>query len=165
MSKDNLIASLNLTREQTLHFFELDEPMLQRTYGRDKWSIRQILHHLCDSEQIFMERLKRIIAEPKQVIWAYDQDKWNDAFDYQVSPLGDKKQLYNLCRLFNMELVDKFFDTHHDKPFIHSEAGLRKLGEEFERIAIHNNDHIKQIETALMTTPVLLVGSIKINIQ
>src|SRR5688572_28099816 len=115
LTKEDVISSLTSTMEQTLIYFDLDDHLLKRTYGDGKWSISEILHHLCDAELIFLERLKRIIAEPKQVIWAYNQDMWNAAFDYANSPLGDKKSLYRMCREFNMGLVDKYYEVLGDK--------------------------------------------------
>ncbi len=68
MNKEDVLDLFTSTKEQTLVYFDLEEDALQKTYGEGKWTIRQILHHLTDSEHIFLERLKRIIAGPKQVI-------------------------------------------------------------------------------------------------
>jgi len=142
-------ALLSATKDQTLKFFDLSEEQLSRTYGAGKWSIKQILHHLTDSELIFHERLKRIIAEPKQVIWAYNQELWNDVFNYEHEPLGNKKAVYELCRDMNYTLAEKYFDKYADKEFVHSEAGLRIFKDEFERVALHNDAHNQQMQKAL----------------
>jgi len=149
ITKSSILSLLNSTKLETLAFFDVPEEELAMSYGNGKWSIRQILHHLTDSELIFQERLKRIIAEPKQVIWAYNQDEWNDAFDYKNEPLKNKKQLYKICRELNCELVEKYYDRFCEKEFVHSITGVWTLKVEFERVATHNQSHIKQIETAL----------------
>ncbi|OYU97395.1 MAG: hypothetical protein CFE21_03635 [Bacteroidetes bacterium B1(2017)] len=46
--------------------FDLSETDLQRNYGPGKWNIRQILHHLTDLDYLFIGRLKKVMAEPKQ---------------------------------------------------------------------------------------------------
>ncbi len=148
MNKEDVLNLLTSTKNQTLEFFTLEGDVLQKTYGPGKWSIRQILHHLADSEHIFLERLKRVIAGPRQVVWAYDQDMWNNAFNYLNEPLGDKGKLFEICR----ELIKDLFDRQYDNlgvDFVHSEAGLRILREEFERVATHNLNHIQQIQIAL----------------
>lgn len=147
MTKDMAIKSLESTRKKTIAFFDLGDLLLQRNYGEGKWNVRQILHHLADSEMIFLQRLKTVIAEPGKVIWACDQDQWNDALNYVDEPLGEKRSLYATCRTLNIQLLDKFFGI--DRNFVHSEAGLRTLKEEFARIAIHNQGHLDQIEIAL----------------
>ena len=148
MNKDDVLNLLISTKSQTLIYFDLTEDLLKKQYGLDKWNVRQILHHLTDSEHIFLERLKRIIAGPRQVIWAYDQDMWNNAFNYANEPLKDKYQLYSLCRELNIELVKNYYDNLEIE-FVHSEAGTRSLKDEFARVATHNLNHIKQIQKAL----------------
>lgn len=147
MTKEITIKALESTMEQTLARFDLDETSLQRTYGEGKWNVRQILHHLTDSEMIFAQRVKIVIAEPEKVIWAYDQDLWNNAFNYIHEPLGEKKSFFKMCRTLNIQMVHKFFGL--DRNFVHSEAGLRSLKDEFARIASHNQDHLDQIKKAL----------------
>ena len=140
---------LNVTKKQTMDCFALPESDLNKTYGEGKWSVRQILHHLTDCELLFHGRLKKIIAEPKQVIWAFNQDDWNEAFDYKNETLKGKKGVFEMCRDLNYELMDKFYETYIDKEFVHNETGLRTLKEEFEKVALHNQKHLDQIEMAL----------------
>ena len=149
MKKEEVLSLYASTMKQTLDYFDLSDDQLKKTYGEGKWSVQQILHHLTDSEHIFLERLKRIIAEPKQVIWAYDQDAWNDTFDYKNEALTNKKKLFEVSRELNTALVDKYYDKLSDRVFVHSLAGLRTLQTEFARVATHNMDHIKQIQKAL----------------
>src|SRR5215208_979740 len=47
-----------------------------------KWSVRQIVAHLSDSELVAAERMRRIIAEDNPQIVAYDQNKWAENLDY-----------------------------------------------------------------------------------
>ena len=74
----NIRTKLIETQKQTELFFNLSETDLKKTYGKNKWNIRNILVHMADAESVLHERIKRIIAEPKQVIWAFDQDRWSE---------------------------------------------------------------------------------------
>lgn len=149
MTKSEVLTLLQATQSETLPYFDLSEGELNKTYGDGKWSIRQILHHLTDVEYLFIGRLKKIIAEPKQVIWAFNQDDWNKAFDYLNEPLTGKKELYSLCREMNYQLIEKYYDSFHQKEFVHNETGLRTLKIEFEKVALHNQSHNEQIMLAL----------------
>jgi hypothetical protein len=149
MTKYELLKLLISTKEKTIKFFDLIDEELEKTYSNDKWNVREILHHLTDTEILFQGRLKKIIAEPKQVIWAFNQDDWNVAFNYKNEPLKDKKQVFELCRDLNYELIDKFYDDYFEKEFVHNETGLRTLKDEFEKVATHNQGHNQQIEIAL----------------
>ncbi|MCB9203328.1 MAG: DinB family protein [Flavobacteriales bacterium] len=149
MDKTDLLKLLDVTKDETKNFFDLTNEKLSKSYGQGKWNIRQILHHLTDTEILFYGRLKKIIAEPKQVIWAFNQDDWNMAFNYHSVDLGNKKVIYELCRNLNYELIDQYYDNFWNKEFVHNETGLRTLKDEFEKVALHNQGHINQIKIAL----------------
>ncbi len=149
MNKIELLELLNRTKSETIQFYNVSERELDKTYGEGKWSVRQILHHLADAEYLLLGRLKKIIAEPRQVIWAYNQDDWNRAFDYSTEPLDGKKELFTICRVMNYNLIDKYYEEYGSKEFIHHQAGLRTLKMEFEKVALHNQTHNEQIKAAL----------------
>ena len=149
MNKTEILNLLTETQEATKRYFDLPNQTMDKNYGDGKWNIRQILHHITDAEYVLHVRLKRIIAEPRQVIWAFNQDDWNNAFNYVSEPLHDKKECFFMCRLMNIKLVKDYFDSHSQKEFIHSETGLRTLGMEMEKLATHNLKHNNQIELAL----------------
>jgi hypothetical protein len=150
MRKTELLELLDSTQLYTVGCYDLSPEELSRAYGPGKWTIRQILHHLTDTEYLLMGRLKKIIAEPKQVIWSFNQENWNQAFNYIQEPLTGKKELYTLCRKMNYQLIDKYYNNYHQKEFVHNETGLRTLEQEFKKVALHNQTHNEQIKTALM---------------
>lgn len=149
MNKTEILHLLQDTKSFTISCFDLSNSELNKNYGDGKWTIRQILHHLTDTEYLFVGRLKKIMAEPKQVIWAFNQDEWNETFDYINEPLTSKKELYSLCREMNSELIEKYYDQFKGKEFVHSITGLRTLQMEFEKVALHNYSHNEQIKIAL----------------
>jgi len=149
MTKTEILQLLQDTKSFTIPCFDLSNIELNKNYGDGKWTIRQILHHLTDTEYLFVGRLKKIMAEPKQVIWAFNQDEWNETFDYINESLTSKKELYSLCREMNRELIEKYYDQFKDKEFVHSITGLRTLQMEFDKVGLHNHTHNEQIKIAL----------------
>ncbi|MBT28031.1 MAG: metal-dependent hydrolase [Thalassobius sp.] len=145
----NLIETLKETKKQTLVYFDLDEESLNKTYGPGKWNVKQILHHLVDAETVLYDRLRRVISEPKQVIWGFDQDLWCKELDYNTLPLELSKNTYSAVRENVIFLVEKYYDSKGEKPFVHSETGIKTLKEEMEKIAWHNEHHLKHIIQAL----------------
>jgi hypothetical protein len=73
----SLIRDLQRTRDETLDYCALGEPDVARAYGPGKWSVRFILHHLADSETVLYDRIRRVLSEPRQVLWMFDQDAWS----------------------------------------------------------------------------------------
>jgi hypothetical protein len=150
MTKYELLKQLQTTKTETSRYFDLSETDLAETHYEGSWNIRQILHHLADTEVILHTRIKKIIAEPKQVVWNCEQNDWNDTFGYFDEPLGVKKQAYEICRQLNCELIEQFYDKFWQKEFVHSEMGLRLVKDEFEKIGWHNEKHLEQIRKALV---------------
>lgn len=149
MTKTELLNAYDLVGTATERMFNCTNEELSKTYGPGKWNVRQILHHLADVELAFHNRLKKIIAEPKQVIWAYEPDLWATQFSYIDAPLDNAKRVYQLCRELNRELAEVYFEAMPDKEFVHSKMGLRTLASELERLVTHNEHHLNQIRNAL----------------
>ncbi|NJM53245.1 MAG: DinB family protein [Blastocatellia bacterium] len=149
MNRQELLQQLAETKIETSKYFDLSETDLAKTHSERSWNIRQILHHLADTEMILHVRIKKIIAEPKQVVWNCEQDDWNNAFGYFDEPLSVKKQAFEVIRQLNIELTDYFYDGFAEKEFVHSGMGLRTVKDEFEKIGWHNEKHLEQIRNAL----------------
>ena len=147
----NVIKFLIETQNKTVKCFSLLPGDLSKTYAPGKWTIREILVYLADAESILHERIKRIIAEPKQVIWAFDQDSWCDKLEYENFPLDVSRNLYIANRQSILYLADRYYETLGAKEFIHSQTGLRTLKDEIDKVATHNQGHLKQIEVALLS--------------
>ena len=52
------------------------------TTGPGKWSIRQIIAHLADSELVAAQRFRQVIAEDDPKLGAFDQEAWARNLDY-----------------------------------------------------------------------------------
>ena len=147
----DIVELLTATKIETEEYFNLPVNDLSKTYAAGKWDIKKILVHLADAESILHERIKRVIAEPKQVIWAFDQDLWCSNLDYDNFPLAISKSLYLANRQSVIYLAEKFYTKLGSNQFVHSETGLKTLQEEFDKVGLHNQAHINQIKTALST--------------
>jgi hypothetical protein len=144
-----LIRELERTRDETVRYFSLGDVDLARTYGPGKWPVRFILHHLADSETVFLYRIRRVVSEPGQVIWVYDQDAWARGLDYGHLPLDMSKRLYEPTRAAIIYYVGAQYERNGDREFVHSTTGLRTLKNEFDKVASHNEHHLAQIRAAL----------------
>lgn len=144
-----LINELTNTKNETEKYFDLSEEDLAKTYAQGKWTIKQILVHLADADSVLLDRIKRVISEPKQVIWAFDQDLWSENMDYKNFPLAISKAVYLANRQMVIHLAEKYYETLGHKEFVHSETGLRTLKDEFDKVVWHNQGHLEQIKLAL----------------
>jgi hypothetical protein len=144
-----LIRELETTRDETLRYFSLDQGDLMRTYGPGKWSVRFVLHHLADSETVLFDRIRRVLSEPRQVLWVYDQDAWAKGLDYSQVPLDISRRVYESVRSAIIYYADMYYEQKGQLEFVHSVTGVRTLKDEFDKVASHNEHHLGQIRLAL----------------
>lgn len=145
-----LIHELERTRDETLEYFALPEADLQRSYGPGKWSVRYVLHHLADSETVLYERIRRVLSEPRQVLWVYDQAAWAERLDYSKTPLDIARRIYESVRAAVIYYAGVEYERNGHLEWVHSVTGLRTLKDEFDKVASHNEHHLSQIRTALI---------------
>jgi len=144
-----LIRELERTRDETLKCFSLAPPDLGRTYAPGKWSVRHILHHLSDSETVFFDRIRRVLSEPRPVVWVMDQDAWAKGLDYSQLPLDVSRHVYESVRNAMIYYAGVHYERSGHLEFVHSVDGVRTLQDEFDKAAAHSEHHLSQIRLAL----------------
>jgi len=144
-----LIRELERTRDETLKCFSLDHRDLARTYGPGKWSVRFILHHLSDTETVFLDRIHRVLSEPRPVLSVMDQDAWAKALDYSLVPLDIARGVYESVRNAIIYFAGMHYERNGHLEWVHSVDGVRTLRDEFDKVAAHNENHLRQIRLAL----------------
>jgi hypothetical protein len=152
MGVNDLIAELERTRAETLRYFALPDDALARTYGPGKWSVRFVLLHLADAETVLFDRVRRVLSEPRQVLWVFDQDAWAVGLDYGRVPLDVYARIYESVRAAVIYYAREYYEAKGHLEFVHSETGVRTLRDEFEKFAWHNEKHLEQIRTALRSS-------------
>ena len=145
----SLIQELERTRDETLKCFSLDQRDLARTYGPGKWSVTYVLHHLSDSETVFFDRIRRVLSEPQPVLWVMDQDAWAKGLDYARVPLDISRRVYESVRNAIIYYAGAQYEASGNLEFVHSVDGVRTLRDEFDKVAAHNEHHLRQIRLAL----------------
>jgi hypothetical protein len=149
MDTATLIKELERTRDETLGYFELTDDELDRTYAPDKWSVRYLLHHLADSETVLYDRVRRVISEPRQVLWVFDENAFAKGLDYAAVPLEMSRAIYKSIRAGNIYYARLHYEKNGRLEFVHSVTGVRTLKDELDKVAAHNAHHLEQIRTAL----------------
>jgi hypothetical protein len=72
----------------------LDEADLNAFPVPGTWSIRQIVIHLLDSDLVATHRMKRMVAEDRPLLIAYDETAFSQSLYY------DKLNIVRCCELF-----------------------------------------------------------------
>jgi hypothetical protein len=110
-----------------------------------KWSIRQIVAHLSDSEIAAAMRLRRVIAEENPKLEAYDQDAWATNLDYGRRKPSQALETFRRIRAENYELLKELPEAAFDRVGLHSERGPLTLKRLTQLIAEHAESHAAQL--------------------
>jgi DinB family protein len=145
----HLIQELERARDETLKCFSLDRRDLARTYAPGKWSVGYLLHHLSDNETVCFDRIRRVLSEPRPVVWVMDQDAWAKGLDYSHVPIDITRQVFEAVRNAIIYYAGVHYERSGHLEFVHSVDGVRTLRDEFDHVAAHNEHHLRQIRLAL----------------
>ena len=145
----DLLRRLEATRDETLALFALGDDDLARTYAPGKWPVRFILLHLADAETVLFDRIRRVLSEPRQVLWVFDQDAWAKGLDYSRVPLDVSRRVYEPVRNAIIYYAGLYYEEKGHLEFVHSVTGVRTLKDELDKVASHNQHHLDQIRAAL----------------
>jgi hypothetical protein len=102
MTPREIAKELTRTMNATLAAFRWPAKTLARTYGKGKWSGREILGHLTDCELVFLTRLQYMLAEENPTVVSFDQNLWAARFRY---PKQDVAALRERFRALRTELI------------------------------------------------------------
>ena len=111
-----------------------------------KWSPREVLCHLADTELAFAFRIRQALAEPHHVIQPFDQDQW--AKNYQVFDAASALEVFRAVRNWNVALIRASIPEALSKPLTHPERGPMTFQTLIETMAGHDVNHLRQIEAA-----------------
>lgn len=110
-----------------------------------KWSIRQIVAHLADSETVAAMRLRRLIAEENPKLEAYDQDAWANNLDYARRKPSQALESFRRVRADNYELLKELPERAYERAGVHSERGPMTLRQLVQLVAEHAENHAAQL--------------------
>jgi hypothetical protein len=126
---------------------------LDRRPAPGKWTAREIVHHLADSEMTSAIRLRRLIAEDNPVIVGYDQEEFARRLRYD-RPIAASLAALKAARETTCEILDRLTEAEWQRTGTHSEAGPYSVHKWLEIYGIHAHDHAAQIRRARgATTP------------
>ena len=111
-----------------------------------KWSIRQVLAHLADSELVMAHRFRQIIAEDNPTLIAFDQDAWARNLDYGRRKPKVSLEAFRRIRGENHELLSALPEDAFERSGNHSERGPMTLHSLVETAAAHAESHARQAQ-------------------
>jgi uncharacterized damage-inducible protein DinB len=119
------------------------EVQLERSYAPGKWSVRQVLIHLAQTELALTTRVRFALSQPGYAAQAFSQDDW--------LPLDEKTDArtaldaYTALRRFNVAMFRSLTPEQRERTFTHPEYGTLTVAWVANQIAGHDIHHLRQI--------------------
>lgn len=117
--------------------------------GPGKWSVRDIIWHMAESELHAYCRARFIVAEPGVTILPYDQDRWADTLDPAAHPLEEALDLFRLLRELMARQLRSLPEAAWRRSIRHPQRGELTLERWLEIYEGHLKDHLAQIQRTL----------------
>lgn len=114
--------------------------------GPGKWSIRQIMAHMADSEMVGAIRFRQVIAEENPSLTHYDQDLWATRLDYAQRKPSECMETFRRIRRENFQLLEGISPELFERTCTHPKRGAMALGDLLQVYTEHAEKHADQIQ-------------------
>jgi uncharacterized damage-inducible protein DinB len=152
MNQKDLIQNLEKNGELILKLFtDISEEDAQWKPAPEKWSLLEILNHLCDEErEDFRQRLKLVLENPEKDWPPIDPQSWVSVRGYKDRKLGKSLDVFRNERAASLEWLKSLTSPPWSNERKHPNFGAIKAGDLLASWVAHDLRHIGQISNTLL---------------
>jgi uncharacterized damage-inducible protein DinB len=110
--------------------------------GPGAWSIAELAAHLLDSDLVYADRMKRILAEERPTLLAFDENAWLDRLDSASMPADEAAALFAANRRWMARILRARSEADFARVGVHTEHGSQSLTQVVSTIAGHVDHHL-----------------------
>ena len=125
---------------------DLPDDLLRWKPKLDRWSISEVLAHLAALEQIYTERVRRMMAEDSPALAKYDLDGAKAREDYSHGSGTENLANFIQTRRSTLAMLAGLPASAGTRVGVHSELGTITLAHVLHEWANHDLGHLRQIE-------------------
>jgi DinB superfamily len=122
---------------------------LSLSYAPGKWTARQLLVHLAQTELAFGVRARMALSTDDYVVQPFDQDRWLAA--ESTVEAAAALTAYEGMRALNLALFRSLSSEALGRKFRHPERGPQELRDIAVTLAGHELHHLKHLEAIAAT--------------
>jgi hypothetical protein len=111
-----------------------------------KWSIRDVVQHLADSDLVGGVRLRMVLAQDRPTLIGYDQDLWSDRLRYSEVDARAALEQFTVLRRVNLHLWRGLTPSDLARVGKHTERGDESLEHMRRLYAAHDLLHLRQLD-------------------
>lgn len=125
-------AVLGLSREE-----------LQARPGPGKWSIQEVVIHLVDSDEIAIDRMKRILTEDNPALLYADETAYIEKLHPHEQDLADALTVFEINRRQFARVLRQLPDSAFARQGTHNRRGLVSIEQMLNGYIKHIDDHLE----------------------
>lgn len=111
VAEDDLLGQMRQQDEETLRLYgRLSEEQAAYRYGEGKWSLKEVLGHITDTERVHTYRLLRVARGDTTPLPGFDQDLFMANTDFHRRSLADLTGEYSAVRAATVALLRSLTD-------------------------------------------------------
>lgn len=100
-------------KKMVIDFFSsIPKNKLNYRYQPEKWTIKELLQHIIDTERIFMYRFLRISRKDTAKLTGYDQDIYIEPSGANKKTLEELIHEFTVTRLYSINLINSISDEN-----------------------------------------------------
>jgi uncharacterized damage-inducible protein DinB len=114
-----------------------------------KWSIREVVCHLADSEIVYADRIKRVLAEDNPTFFDANPELFGAALHCRRRPVDNELDVVEAIRAHLLPILQSCDANDFRRTGVHSLDGQMTLQTLLERITAHIPHHVAFIKEKL----------------
>nr|WP_106779236.1 putative metal-dependent hydrolase [Lysinibacillus timonensis] len=126
----------------------LSEEELGKTYREGAWNVRQLVHHITDSQVNMYQRLKLALTDDNPTVPAFDEEKWAVQPD-TLLPVETSIKILEGINERIVALGNSLTEAQLDRFFTHQANGKITVATKLAKLAWHEEHHLAHIKIAL----------------
>ena len=126
----------------------LNDEELGKTYRDGAWNVRQLVHHIADSQLNMYQRLKLAITDDNPTVPGFDEEKWAIQPDTELPVESSIRMLEGINERI-VSLGNTLTEEQLDRIFTHQTNGEVKVSKKLAKLCWHEEHHLAHIKIAL----------------
>src|SRR5699024_5932175 len=126
----------------------LSDEELAKTYREGSFNVRQLVHHIADSQLNMYQRLKLALTDDAPTVPGFVQDEWAVLPDTEIPVESSVKMLEGINERI-VALGKTLTENQLDRYFVHETNGRITVATKIAKLGWHEEHHLEHIKIAL----------------
>ena len=127
--------------------------ILIRRPAENAWAATEVVCHLRDTEELFLNRFQTILANEQPKLLAIDPDAWARDRQYLRNDAGEALASFRTRREETLKLLRALAQEQWERSGIHPSRGRMTVKDFVALMASHDDNHLDQLRRALDGRP------------